>query len=252
MPKFVSTAVSRCEFVTVGLNPSYPSFERLNRDFIRAHGLNAENYVAWFDWATSGLAEGFDPSIVERLAVLHRAAKDYYAFFERMKMAAKEFGSTQFEHVDLFLLLEADSRTLPKDYWKAKNHKHSIQPNFIQSQMDIAYKILAAHRPDVMLSVYGSVGDILLRYFKSRKQAVDRKFFRIPYQSSVSAARVNFGSGRNSLLIRWPSFPKSCRGSMPDEVFKEALDDVKHWLEEDPSALESRLPCNRQQPLHFV
>jgi hypothetical protein len=217
--------------ISVGLNPSYPSFERLDAAFIAEHGLNAENYITQFQWNTSGLADAYDPTIANRLSLLHSSAKNYYPFFHRMRLAAQVLHSPQYEHVDLFLRLDANSKSLPADHWKAKNHKHSLDPNFVQAQLDIAYEVIIRHQPEVLLCVYASAADILFRHLKSRGLELDRGWSKIDNKLCISTSRINLTPGRSkSVLVRWPSFPKNCRGSMSEADFTGALQKLKNWL----------------------
>ena len=167
LPKFYCDPKQRVTVLFLGLNPSFP--DKINDDLhdeIKKLGLH---YKDDFNWDKSGLNLNYDRQRATTFAHFHTLGQKLrYPFFQRLQELATHCGQIEYQVIDLFLRLEANSRLLPEEYWKARNHRFNSDQSFIRSQLDICYDQVATIQPRCIVGVYAGASDIFLKYYKSR------------------------------------------------------------------------------------
>jgi hypothetical protein len=215
LPRFYGDVQPR-RFLSVGMNPSLP---RRCPDFL-APILTEHNlkYPDCYKWHRSGLAGGFVADIAAQFTEWHEHAVNNYAFFRRPRQMAQAFGQTDLQHADLFLCMSPSLRGL------LRNHRFCKNREFVQHQLNLSLRIIRAYQPEIILFVYAAASDIFLRFLMSQQEAPpQRPTFEWFGNTRVSWGKVDLVPGQSTFCIRWPSLPKSSRGSMSDEQFTGLL-----------------------------
>jgi hypothetical protein len=183
VPKFVRTPEEEHEgnLVFLGLNPSFPNklseeakqWISKNTEILTLLGMDALDYPNCFEWKRSGLGNGFNDQVAAAYAAIHHGARHFYGkkWFKRLNEVARRTGNAidTYGHVDLFLALNASFKRLAPEYHDRSSYKCAgLEPkNFIQSQLDITYKLLFAHKPKHIVAVYRSAAEIFLEYHQT-------------------------------------------------------------------------------------
>jgi hypothetical protein len=157
VPKFAVPPRKTDTLLFLGLNPSFPNLKE--RDKERIENKTALNYPRDFEWKTSPLAKAFNRDIVNKHASVHDAdARENYGWFRRLNCLAHYLGVkiNDYGHIDLYLWMDANFHEIQKRL------NDSTYKDFIEQQNNLVVRLLAIHKPRMIISVYPRAANKLL------------------------------------------------------------------------------------------
>jgi hypothetical protein len=173
------------------------------------------------------LNKAWSSEIASAYAKIHHGARDpdFYGlkWFKRLNEIKKNARIESYGHVDLFLCLHASFKCLPPEYHAGINHTRSVKPNFVQSQLDLAYEHLLKFRPKIIIAVYKSAAEIFLRYHAS---ILDCKRQCLNKGQLVEKFDLEF-DGRKITFITCSNLPNHRLINEANEMAKIIVDEIR-------------------------
>ncbi len=241
VPKFVMSPKPE-NVVFLGLNPSLPKkLHSEAREWISDPTktqlldlLEMRQEQCWypkcFNWEQSNLNKAYFSEIASAYAEIHYGARDYYGkrWFRRLNEIAKKAEIKSYGHVDLFLCLNASFKCLPPEYHAPENHTRFSKPNFVQSQLDLAYELLLKLQPKIVIAVYKSAAEIFLRYHASVPGCQPNEMCRQFLLEGQLLEKINLClDGRAITFLACSNLPYHRSKKKADEMVKKIVDEIR-------------------------
>jgi hypothetical protein len=247
VPKLIHNPIETDTLLFLGFNPSFPKKipeEIKGEKNVEWHDIRCKLFELGLlvegtkDYRQAFLWERFEKikdvdqqkKAKELFADVHYKARRFYPkWFEKLNSVADRLGleKNKYGHLDLYLWADANSEII-EDRVKLFAGK-----SIIETQKQLAIRLIKIHKPRVIVCVYKNVWNALNEHFKSEIILSDPdKFpFGQPFgqQNTIEYADARIGGFDHLVpIVACPDLPTYTRGEMTHEIIEKFILILKH------------------------